>query len=99
MARKTRNLDDIFAKTGGDSDQDLASIDLDESPTVSTGLGIRTGELKAITLLADRLGITKNALMRFAIRYVLTAVRDGKINIDQFIEIPPEPKKDIKMPK
>lgn len=86
-------------KSTARQDSELANVDLDASPTVNTGLGLRKGTLDAVDLLARRLGISKNALIVFAIRYVITAVRDGQLDIEKFIEVPPEPKRDIRLPK
>jgi hypothetical protein len=100
MAKQQQPLNDPFARTGrgGEPDQELAEIDLDESPVKSTGLGIRTGEWKALNLIAKRHGVTINKLVRFFLRYCITQVRDGKLDLGTFLEIPPEPKRDLKMP-
>lgn len=89
---------DLFHKTAPESEQPAGTPDLDEGPTVSTGLGLRTGELNAAQQIADELGISRNALLRWAIRYVLSQYLAGKLDLRKWIEIPPEPKKNIRMP-
>jgi hypothetical protein len=81
------------------TDEEAGESPLDKGPTVATGLGVRTGELEALSSLAGELGITKNKLMRFALRYVIIEYRAGRLDLRKLIKVPPEPKKDIEMPK
>ena len=47
--------------------------------------------------IVDQLDITRNSLMRYAIRYFLTQYIEGEINPAEDVEAP-EPKKRLKMP-
>lgn len=98
--RKRKILDDPLARTTPQtSDQEEQSLDLDKGPTVSTGIGMRTGELEAIDAIAGELGITRNALLRWATRYIILEYRAGRLDLSKYIEIPPEPKRNIRMPE
>jgi hypothetical protein len=101
MARKKPDLTDIFAKTTGQQGEEASeNPDLDEGRIVSAGVGIKEGELRAIESIAAGLGkgITKNAVMRFALRWFILQVRAGNVDLSGFVEEPPEPDKRLKMP-
>lgn len=100
MAEKKRRIidDNLFAKTAPEPASGQDRFDFDKGPTVATGLGVRTGEKEAIRAIAGELGITPNALIRFAIRYVLKEHLEGRLDLEQYIDIPPEPQRKIRMP-
>lgn len=95
MARKP-TLNNPLAKTSKGEPVDAA--DLDAGNIRTTGVGLRDGELQAVDNLAERLGVARNALLRFAIRWFILETRAGNVELDQFVEIPPEPKRRLKMP-
>jgi len=89
----------IFSKTEQADYQDVDISDLDAGRTIPQGVGIKEGTIDALQSLASQFKISRNALMKFAIRRFLLDYRAGKINLSEFIEIPPEPKRKIILPK
>ena len=65
--------------------------------TVSVGVGLKEGEVAELDRIVEDLDITRNALMRYAIRYFLTQYNAGSINLANDVESP-ETKKRLKMP-
>ena len=55
--------------------------DLDEGMIKSVYLGLREGELKAIDSLANRLGVPRNEVVRYAIRQLVREYDGGKAEI------------------
>lgn len=96
MAKK-QNLTDIFAKTEP-SESQADNSDLDEGNIRATGIGLRAGELRALDDMAARLGIARNALLRFAVRWFIVQYRTGKVDPGQYLEEPPPPKKTLRLP-
>ena len=62
-------------------------------------MGIKEGELAAFEALADRHGVTKNAIMRIALRYFLVEARAGRVNPEDYLIEPDKPKKKTRLPK
>lgn len=99
MAQKPRqNLSGIFSRAEQEPEAGT-NADLDEGRIISAGVGIKEGELAAFQALADRHDITKNAIMRIALRYFLVQVRAGKINPEDYLIVPDRPKKKTRLPK
>jgi len=86
----------VFQTTGEAHPGD--NSDLDEGIIKATGLGMREGEIEAIRQIAARLEVTPNAIKRFAIRDFIMRYREGLIDLSQFIETPPPPKKKLEYP-
>lgn len=101
MARKPKIVDDdMFASTTPQEPADPnANADLDEGRILSSGVGLKQGELAAIDNLAEQYGTTRNALLHIAIRYFIVKVRSGEIDPGDFLETPKQPKKRAIMPK
>jgi hypothetical protein len=89
---------DPTARTARAADE-LESIDLDQEPTVSTGLGIRKGELLAVELLAQRYDVSRNAFIKFCIRYIITEVREGRLDPSEYLRPAERPKREFNFPK
>lgn len=96
MAKKRTNLDDIFKKTEADR--------ADEDPrvpatgrTLSVGVGLKEGEVEMLDQIAADLDVTRNALMRYALRYFLIQYLAGEVSPAEDVE-EPEVKKRLKMP-
>jgi hypothetical protein len=102
MADKKFNLN-IFAKTetlpGQETEAGPDISDLDDGVIRASGVGLKNGELTALNEIAGKLGIARNALMRFAIRWFIYNYRAGQIDLTRFIEQPPPPKKTLRMLK
>ena len=90
---------DIFSKTEQAEYKDIDISDLEAGRTIPQGVGIKEGTITALQSLAEQYQISRNALMKFAIRRFLIELRAGKINLSDYIEIPPEPKRKLKMPE
>lgn len=100
MARKKPDMTNIFARTEpeGESTRAGDNEDLDSGRITTQGVGLREGELAALNDLANRSGLTKNALARLAIRKFIIDERTGALDLSDYIEAP-EPKKRAKLPK
>ena len=91
-------LGDLVKRTAPSEQAPVDNSELDEGVIRSTGVGLKTGEIAAIEALAAELGITKNALMRFAMRWFILQYRAGNVDISKFIEEPPPPARKLNMP-
>ena len=89
----------IFSKTEQEQYRDVDITDLETGRTIPQGVGLKEGTINALQALADQYDISRNALMKFAIRRFLLDLRAGKINLSEYIEIPPKPKRKLKMPE
>lgn len=92
-----QQLDDIFKKT---EERPLTKPEKStEVPTggrtIPVGVGLKEAEVAELDKIVDKLDITRNALMRYAIRYFLSQYSAGDIKLD--VE-EPEVKKKLKMP-
>lgn len=93
-----QQLDDIFKKTEG-----KAQAKQTEAPsevpsggrTIAVGVGLKEAEVAELDKIVEKFDITRNALMRYAIRYFLSQYNAGEIKLD--VE-EPEVKKKLKMP-
>ena len=98
MAKKRADLNTIFKKTEPSSS---TSTTPDYVPatgrTVSVGVGLKEGEVTMLDEIVADLGVTRNALMRYAIHHFLSQYVTGEINPAEDVE-EPEPKKRLKMP-
>ena len=107
MAQKTKGkLDSIVSARAALEEQPAAhqpeagdNADLDNGRIVSAGVGVKEGELAAFEALAARHDVTKNAIMRIALRYFLVKVRAGEVNPEDYLEEPEKPKKRTRLPK
>ena len=72
--------------------------DLDKGNIKPTGIGLREGEIAALSAIADRLGVARNAIMRALIRWAIKEYRAGRLDLADNIEQPPPPKKKLRMP-
>ncbi len=92
-----QQLDDIFKKTEGKSTTKPEKST--EVPTggrtIPVGVGLKEAEVAELDKIVEKLDITRNALMRYAIRYFLSQYSVGAIKLD--VE-EPEVKKKLKMP-
>lgn len=98
MAKKQQDLSNIFLKTETAAQPTADYSDLEQGNIHATGVGLRAGEIAALDQLAGSLGVARNKLMRFAIRYFLVQQRQGKVNPAEYLEEPPPPKKDLRLP-
>ena len=96
MAKKRADLDNIFKSTepGNMTTPDVVPA---TGRTISVGVGLKEGEVAMLDEIVGQLDVTRNALMRYAIRYFLTQYIAGELNLADDVEAP-EPKKRLKMP-
>jgi len=101
MAKKQSGLDDIFrstdkppAKSRQAARQGMIPA---EGRTVPVGVGLKESEVEALDDIANGLGVSRNALMRYAVRYFLTEYTAGRIDLKDKVEAP-RAKKRLKMP-
>lgn len=106
MARQRGNLDDIFKRTE-QTDRPAPAAPAPSAPprdaapglgrTISVGVGLKEGEVAELDRIVEDLGITRNALMRYAIRNFLKQYHAGSINLARDIE-EPEARRRLRMP-
>lgn len=68
-------------------DTEMDAIKLDEKGTNNLGLGLRQGELDAVDLLVRRSGLNRNAIIRIAIRFFFTELREGRAKLEDYIKV------------
>lgn len=62
---------------------------LETGRTLPTGVGLKAGTVAALDDMAGRLGVSRNELMKFAIRYFITQVQNGQIDMAAHLETQP----------
>lgn len=91
-------LDDSANKTEPEPDQPKASFIVPATGrTISVGVGLKEGEVAMLDSIVAEYDITRNALMRYAIRHFLARYAGGEIDLGSDVEAP-EPKKRLMMP-
>ena len=98
-AKKTVNLDSIFAKTEPQPQQESPNADLDSGNIRPSGVGLKGGEIKALDDIAAVFGLSRNALLHFAARRLILDYRAGRLDLSELVEIPPANKNRLRMPK
>lgn len=92
-----QQLDDIFKKTEGKAPAKPGTTT--EVPTggrtIPVGVGLKEAEVAELDKIVEKLDISRNSLMRYAIRYFLSQYSAGAIKLD--VE-EPEVKKKLRMP-
>lgn len=98
MAKETKL--NVFAKTDTSARGQApgANADLDAGNIKAVGVGLRAGEVAALDAIAGELGIARNALIRFAVRWFILEVRAGRVELGGYVEQPPPPKKNLRLP-
>ena len=95
MAKST-GLENLFESTEA---AEIDVSDLEEGNIQSTGVGLRQGEINALNEIgADLGGISRNALIRFAVRKFLIEYRMGKVDLSSYVQVPEKPKPSLKLP-
>jgi hypothetical protein len=96
MAKKTPSIKGLFDRTEpkqapGDNS------DINQGNIKPVGVGLTIGEIGAIDAIGAENELTRNALLRFAIRRFIIEYRKGDINLET--EAPPPPKRKLIQPK
>ena len=91
-------LDDIIKKTETDKPE-IDISDLDRGNIQSTGVGLRKGEIEALDAIGASLGgISRNALIRFAVRSFLLDYIAGNLDLSSYVKEPQPPKPSLRFP-
>ncbi len=91
--------DDINKKTEQEPGVEFDVSDLDRGNIQSTGVGLRKGEIKALDASGESLGgISRNALIRFAVRSFLLDYRAGNVDMSGYLKEPEPPKPSLRFP-
>ena len=69
-----------------------------EGKSSSISMGLREKEIELLKEIADRYRVSRNALLRLAVRRFLGDVLNGRIDLETMIEAPPPPKRRIVLP-
>lgn len=77
---------------------DQSNADLSQGKIVPMGVGLNQGEVDYLDELAAENGLTRNALLHFAVRKFLIDYRAGEIDLKPMIEEPPVPKRKLRLP-
>jgi len=96
MAKRQTNLDSIFKKTEGSTTSPTQEVPA-KGRTLSVGVGLKESEVALLDEIADELGVTRNALMRYGLRYFLRQLQTGALDLAKDVQ-EPEMKKRLKMP-
>ncbi len=88
MAREVNT--NLFAPTGND--------DLKTGKVEALGLGLYTGEKNAIEAIAEQVGVSRNALLHFAVNWFIVQFRAGNIDLTPFTQDPKPAKKKLNLP-
>jgi hypothetical protein len=73
--------------------------DLESGRVLPIGVGLREGEVSYLDKIALEHGISRNALIHYAIRVFLIDYRNGKIDISSNVEVPKSPKNKLNLPE
>jgi hypothetical protein len=87
MAKRTARIDDsLFRRTeeeGGD--RGASGTPATRIPatgrTLSVGVGLKESEVDLLDAIASELGIARNALLRYLVRYGLAQYRAGRLEV------------------
>ena len=91
--------DDIIKKSEQEPSDEFDVSDLDRGNIQSTGVGLRKGEIEALDAIGESLGgISRNALIRFAVRRFLLDYRAGKMDLSSYVKEPEPPKPSLRFP-
>ena len=94
MGRKAAGLGDVFKAT----EPKAADVDLPaEGPTRPTSVGLKESELEALDRVAAELELSRNAVMRWALRAFLKSYLAGALDLTPFIKTP-KVRKTLEMP-
>ena len=81
------------------NESEKQNSDLDSGRVIPIGVGLREGEVSYLDQIALEHGISRNALIHYAIRVFLLNYRAGKIDISGNVEVPKSPKNKLNLPE
>ena len=96
MAKRATIDQGLFKSTeeGGAVEVEVPS----KGKSSSISMGLRASEIELLNEIADRYQVSRNALLRLAVRRFLGDVVNGRIDLETMIEAPPPPKRRIVLP-
>ena len=97
MAKK-RGVDELFSSTEPKETKSgwgVVKIPA-EGRTLPVGVGLKESEVAMLDDIASELGVARNALLRWAVRYFLLQYKRGAIDMTQYVH--KETKSKIDMP-
>lgn len=98
MAKRKADLADIFKKTTPPPADETNEEELPATGrTLSIGVGLKESEVEMLDQIVEELEISRNSIMRYAIRHFLLQYRSGEIALEENVERP-TPKAKLKMP-
>lgn len=99
MAKRGGLENGLFRPTEPRPDkQENENADLDTGNIRPLGVGLKGGEVEALEGIAAAADVSRNALMRFAIRWFILQYRAGEVDLSEYVNAPPPPKKTLDMP-
>ncbi len=87
MAKRTARIDDsLFRRTEDEgTDRGAGVVAGARVPatgrTLSVGVGLKESEVDLLDAIAGELGIARNALLRYLVRYGLAQFRSGRLEV------------------
>lgn len=97
MAKKP-DLTGLLQRTDKAPTAQADNSDLDAGIIRPLGVGITSGERDALGEIAAEYELSRNALLRFALRWFILEYRAGRVDIKSHIEQPPPANKKIRLP-
>lgn len=95
MAKSRTGLDALFKKTEGEAVEAAVEVPA-EGRTIAVGVGLKESEIALLDQVAGDLGVARNAVTRYAVRYFLTAYLRGDVDMTDQVEA--KTKKSLRMP-
>ena len=89
---------EVFRKTEHTPTPEDPNADLDNGNIKATGIGLRQGEIDALTEIAADLEVNRNAVMRACMRWAIKEYRAGRLDLGAYVRTPPPPKNTMDMP-
>ena len=78
----------IFSKTEEPDNQAADLSDLKAGNVKPQGVGLTEGTIKALDSIAQQYKISRNALIKLAVRRFILDYRTGNINLKELIQVP-----------
>lgn len=95
MAKRSTGLDALFKPTEGDVPVAVVEVPA-EGRTIAVGVGLKESEVALLDQVAEDLGVARNAVTRYAVRFFLAAYLRGEVDLTDQVEA--KTKKSLRMP-
>lgn len=94
MAKRATINKDLFKATEESGPVEVPAEGINKNITV----GLRLSESDLIEGIAEEYGISRNAVMRYAIRHFLKDYLNGRIDLASSVKVPEIPRNRLEMP-